>query len=341
MAWIVACLLAAAWPLAVGVVRPGITGYERALLPDMVHGRAHQPFVKRQLVPLAVRAILAITPESADRALRNVFERSSVVRRLRWPAADAPEFVAALAVMYASMVGFLLVLKKLLRTLLTIPETAARIVVLVVAVVLPITFAGKLYIYDFAQLLLFTAALLCMCERRWGWYYPLLALACLNKETSVLLIAVFVGWMGRRTLERGNLPHVVAQMAIGLSICGLLAFVYRDNPGATTEYHLHRNLAGPPTMLGQVRLALLAAGFLLAVRGTPRASAFMARGFLWSLLPLLIATFFLGYIDELRDYYEALPLGLCLVVLSIGGRWGVCARDDHPSHSNRPRPVRR
>ena len=59
---------------------------------------------------------------------------------------------------------------------------------------------------------------------------------------------------------------------------------------------------------------------------TRDASPFMSRGFLVTLLPLLVATLFLGYIDELRDYYEALPLGLCLVLLTVGRRWGVRAQ---------------
>ena len=80
-------MLAGAVPLAVGVVRPGITGYPRCLLEEMVSGQAHRPFVKRQLVPLIVRAGAALTPESLDSRLRDTFAGSRLARRLRWPPA--------------------------------------------------------------------------------------------------------------------------------------------------------------------------------------------------------------------------------------------------------------
>ena len=321
--WGIAFLLAAGWPLAVGIVRPGITGYAPAMLPDMIHGRAHRPFVKRQLVPLVVRAGLAITPRPLDDRLREAFERSSLVRRLRWPAQDAPEFVLTLLVMYLSLLGFLAVLPRLLQTLLVIPETAARAATLLLAVALPVTYAGKLYIYDYTQLLLFTACLLCIIRRRWVWYYPVFVLACVNKETSILLAAVFAVWQGRHVLSRVNLPHFVAQACLGLAVCTVIAWIFHGNPGSSAEWHLQRNLAPPGTRLAQIRLAVLAAGVLLAVWSTRDASPFMSRGFLVTLLPLLAATLFLGYIDELRDYYEALPLGLCLVLLTVGRRRGV------------------
>ena len=325
--WAVAYLLAAAWPLAVGIERPGITGYERAMLPDMIHGTAWQPFVKRQLVPLVVRGGLTLPPQSLDDRLRQVFERSSIVQKLRWPAQYAPEFVLSLVVMYASMLAFLVVLRKFLRTLLEISEGGSHAAVLVVAVGLPISFAGKLYIYDFTQLLLFTAGLLCMYQRRWWWYYPLFALACLNKETSILLVAVFACWIGRRAFESANLAHIAAQAVIGLGICAVLAWIFRHNPGGGIEWHLQRNLSPPITKLAMIRLAVLVLAIILALWRFRGAPVFVSRGFLVTLLPLLVATLFFGYVDELRDYYEALPFGLCLVLLTLGKRWGVYARE--------------
>ncbi len=324
--WAAAFLLAAAWPLAVGIVRPGITGYGPAMLPDMIHGRAHQPFVKRQLVPLIVRAGLAVTPATIEDSLCRAFERSSLVRRFRWTAEDAPEFVWSLLVMYLSLLGFLLVLSRLLRQLLVMSEPAAHAVSLVVAIGLPITYAGKLYIYDYSQLLLFTAALSCMIRRQWPAYYLLFFLACVNKETSILLAAVFGVWQGRQVLRRINLAHFFSQCFIGLVVCGLIAWIYRDNPGSGAEWHLDRNLAPPVTLLARMRLAVLAGGFLLAVWSIRSAPPAVGRAFLVTLMPLVVATFFLGYIDELRDYYEALPMGLCLVLLAIGRRWGLQAR---------------
>jgi hypothetical protein len=228
--------------------------------------------------------------------------------------------------MYVSMVGFLLVLQRLIRRLLIISDAAAHAAVLALAVGLPISFAGKLYIYDFTQLLLFTAGLMLMHQRRWWLYYPVFALACLNKETSILLAAVFAVWQCGRIFDRSNLPHLLVQGMVGLAILAVLGWVFRDNPGSSVEWHLQRNLAPPVTRLAYVRLAVLAVSVLVAVWSVRRACPFVSRGFLITLLPLLIATLFLGYIDELRDYYEALPFGLVLALITVGRSRGVCPR---------------
>ena len=75
---------------------------------------------------------------------------------------------------------------------------AAYCVAMAVGVTLPVTFCGKVYLYDFPQLLLFTLGLGFLYQRKWAWFYAVYVLACLNKETSVLLGVVFAVWMGRR-----------------------------------------------------------------------------------------------------------------------------------------------
>ena len=228
---IAAYLLAGAAPLAIGVLRPGITGYERSQLEDMVYGQAFRPFVKRQLVPLIVRTGMAVMPDSVDAVLQEVFVGFGVVNYLRWPSAYASEYVLTLMIMYASMVGFLVLLRRLLTRSLAISPGIAHAVTLSVAVGLPVCYAGQVYMYDYSQLLLFTGGILYMMKGRWGIYYPILALACLNKETSILLPVVFACWKGRELLQRVNLIHFAAQAAVAVSICAALAWMYRYKPG--------------------------------------------------------------------------------------------------------------
>lgn len=308
-------LLAGMIPLAVGVVRPGITGYHRCLLQEMVYGQAYRPFVKRQLVPLIVRAGVCATPESLDARLRDAFADSALLQRLGWPPTYAPEFVLTLLVMYVSTIAFLVFLRRLLLHCLDIPPGIAHGVVLAVAVMMPVCYAGQVYIYDYTQLMLFTAALLCMLQGRWRAYYPVFALVCLNKETSILLPAVFACWKGREIFKRHNLTHLMAQGVIAVSICAVLAWIYRNNPGGDTEWHLERNLAMQFTVLAWIRLTVLLLGVVLALWGMRTAPAFLTRGFLATLPILVVSAFLFGYVDELRDYYEALPFGVGLITL--------------------------
>jgi len=307
-------------PLAVGVVRPGITGYPRAMLEDAVYGRAHQPFVKRQLVPLMVRGSAAMVPERVSESLSRAFADSKLVQRLGWPPSYATEFVLSLVLMYAGMLAFLVVLRAFLHACLDLPTRLGHTATLVVGVALPVTFAGQLYLYDFWQLFLFTAGLLWMVRGRWWLYYPTFVLACLNKETSLLLPVVMAVWMGRQVVGRRQLVHLLAQLVGGGAIVFALAWAFGDNPGAGLEWHFGRNLSMPFTMLAWLRLTVLAAALVLSLASIRRAPAFLARGLVATLPVLVIAALFFGYIDELRDYYEALPFVVALVLLTVAGK---------------------
>lgn len=310
-------------PLAVGVVRPGITGYPRAMFEDAVYGRAYQPFVKRQLVPLMVRGAATLVPEGVSESMSRTFAGSKLVQRLGWPPAYATEFVLSLVLMYAGMLAFLVVLRAFLHACLDLPTWLGHTATLVVGVALPVTFAGQLYLYDFWQLFLFTAGLLCMVRGRWWLYYPTFVLACLNKETSLLLPVVMAVWMGRQVVAGRQLVHLLAQLLAGGGVVLALAWAFRDNPGAGLEWHFGRNLSMPFTMLAWLRLTVLAAAVALSLASIRRAPTFLARGWVATMPVLVIAALFFGYIDELRDYYEALPFVVALVLLTAGRSLGI------------------
>lgn len=342
--------LVAFWAVGVGAYRPGITGYQglkaRATLEDTIFGRAHKPFVKRQLAPLVVRGSSALVPDSARQALSDAFARSRLISsRLGWPPQYATEYVISLLLMAACALGFLLTLGRLIAA--TLPDARgqddlatkdprgqdaratkdycattplAHLAALATGLLLPGFYAGMTYIYDFPQLLLFTLAALLMYRRQWTAYYVVFALACLNKETSILLPVVMTLWLGRRALQLRWALHIVAQFVVGLAIIAALAWVFRDNPGSGIEWHLDRNIWAGWSKLGWLRLAFLAVLVLLALRRIGRAEPFLRAGLAGTLVPLLVATLFMGYLDELRDYYEALPFLVPLVVLGLTPR---------------------
>jgi len=316
----VAYLAVAAVPLSVGVFRPGMNYYHKAKMVDMVYGRAHQPFVRRQLVPVMVRGCVAVMPESMRNQLQEKFAKSELVKRLGWDAEYAGEFVAAIVLMYGALLGFLLVLRLFLVQFFELSGIKSHFVVLVTGLLLPATFCGVFYIYDFSQLLLFTAGALLIRQKRWGLFYPVFILGCLNKETTILLPVVFAVYHGWRTLRWENLKHFLGQMALGLAMVGMLSWLFQGNPGGAAEWHLERNLHPGLTGLGWARLIILLMAVVLCLVRLLKAPVFLRRGWLATMPILLVATFFLGYIDELRDYYEALPFTVGLILLTLGAK---------------------
>jgi hypothetical protein len=55
----------------------------------------------------------------------------------------------------------------------------------------------------------------------------------------------------------------------------------------------------------------------LAAVGWRAKDAFLRRGFLLVLLPLVLLSFAFGYVDEIRGYYEAWALLLLLAVPTV------------------------
>ena len=319
-------------PLSVGLMRPGLTPSPRVLPQDMVYGQAHRPFVKRQLVPSIVRVGTAAMPDGLRESLEASFEASPWVRRMGWPNAFATEYALIVAFMYLCLIGFLSQLQRFLRQCLQVSSRFAHGVVVLVGLGLPICYKAIFQIYDFAQLFLFTSCLLLMLRGRWGLYYLVFLLACVNKETSLLLPVILGAWLGRRCMERRWLLHLGSQLAIGLAIALALAWRYRDNPGTDLEWHLFHNLTLSWNALGWLRLSILCLAVPLALWQARRASRFLRSGFIVTFAPLLSLTLFFGLVDELRDYFEALPFTVALILLLFG----IKARDVEPVWSDRP-----
>ncbi|MBN2211956.1 MAG: hypothetical protein JW709_11220 [Sedimentisphaerales bacterium] len=319
-------LICATLPVTVGVHRPGITGWKPALYEDLIYMRASRPYVKRQLIPFLVRTITRITPQGIKDALKKRFGQSTWAQKHGWPADYATEYVVGLVIMIACLAGGLAALYHFLRLFLEITPLQAHGAALGTGLLLPLSLSGKMYYYDWGVLLLFTWAMVLMYQQRWRWYYPVFILACLNKETTILLPAIMAVWLGRKALRRSFVYHILAQVVLCGGICLAIAWWLRDRPGGNTEWHLQRNLGMNLSRLAYVRLVIMAMGIILAIKGLRGAPVFIYRGYLLILCVLLTTMLFIGYIDELRDMYEILPFTIVLILIAVGRRWGIQPR---------------
>jgi hypothetical protein len=315
-----AYLILAAIPVSVAVFRPGITGYYRAELEDMVYGRAYRPFVQRALVPLIVRNCTLVVPHSAKSFLQDKFNASQTIKKFQWNPEYAAEYLITMAIMYMSFIAFLLILRNFILCFLGLSASASHLAVFFIAILLPATFVYKVYIYDFPQLLLFTSCLLLLYKQSWLPFYPVYVLGCINKETTVLVPLVFLFWMGTKSLKGSVLLHFLVQLVIGIAVYLVISHIFRNNPGGGTEWHLVRNLTKPFVLggFGKLRLLLFLLAVILPVWKLKQSPLFLKRSLL-AIFPLLIClTVFFGQIDELRDYYEALPVVYTLSLAAIG-----------------------
>jgi hypothetical protein len=314
--------------LAMFIAGPGINCSDKAMFGDMVYGRADRPFVYRALLPGTVRAVSSVVPSQTRDFVNRSIAGSPLVgplfHGLGWEEEYWTEFVIALALLYGSLLGFLFAMRYFLRGVLLTPAWFADAVSLAAVVVLPPFFRHYGYIYDFPLLLLFTAGLGFMVRQRWWPFLVVFLLGCINKETTILLTMLFVLHFRKHdSMERPVFWKLVAaQLTIFAVVKLALSLAFRGNPGAFVEFHLiDHNLAILRSYSLSTPLLWLGVGLLVFFRWSEKPK-FLRRG-VWIPVVLLVFALFLGYIDELRGYYEALPVLLLLVAQSIAAVVGV------------------
>lgn len=292
----------------------------RALVPDMVAGTAYRPYVYRALAPRAVQAVDRLLPSAARTAGDSLVARTPwLAERWHWSTPHGSWFVWTFLIQWLSLVVFATSFEALARATLSlsgaIPVFGAGIMLLLV----PIHFGFQNFVYDFPELALFTLALARLAERRWLAFAMVLALAMLNKETSLLLIPVFVIWAWGVLPPPRLATHALAQVAIAAAALLAIRALYAHNPGMPVEFHLQRNLHHQPGPREIVHGLAYSALCFVAVMGAPRVPR-VALAALIVGTALTATTLFLGFLGEYRDFYELFPL-LGVMMLVHAQRW--------------------
>ena len=297
--------------------RVGINGNPPTMFRDLVDGTAHRPFVYRALAPAVIRTLDKIVPETINDRLVSVASSGPVAElftRYGWEQEYAPVYLITAGFLFVCLLLFVHAFGVFSRSQYEMNPVFCRVFSLVALAGLPCFFRYYSYLYDFPHLVLFCYAMAMMSLRRWKAYLPLFVLACLSKETTVLLIAVFVihYWKARKTMPFFALA--AAQVVVFASVKFWLNTLFADNPGASVEFHLGHNLMLNPYGFSQVGV-LVGLGVLCAKdwRDQP---AFL-RSAVWMLLPLIGLTFLFGLLDEYRDYYEVYPVVLLLAAPAV------------------------
>jgi hypothetical protein len=303
-------------------MKPGLGGED--FFGDMVYGRAPQPFVTRVLVPWLIRAAVAVTPPAA-RAQTEESVRRSLTNDGKpvWLYQYPFEFTLAKNILLLFVIGFAFAFWWLARLTLDVPAPAVDVIPIVTLFALPGLYGYGSMLYDLPALCLFTLGLALIAARRFWFYMLVFAVCVLNKETGLLLTLVWaVSEVRKRKLKPRQLVEGVGlQFGFWLVVRGLLLWSFRNNPGEPIALHLFRNaqvLAVPGNwflfrpvadwlILPRGFNVLYILGFIASLFALKRAPQFLKDAF-WVAVPLFVLTWLFGNADEMRVYYELLPI---------------------------------
>jgi len=303
-----------------------LNGDPRSTLAGLIDGTASRPFVQRVLVPVLTRGVVGVIPASARAGFSDALMGSQKFRkesaRLGWDTSRLPEYFVALLLSFAALATFPFILRSLFRTLYETDAGLTNLIPLGVLLGLPLFFGvGTHYVYDFPALLLFTAGVLLIVRRDWSLFYPVYAIGCLNKETTVLLaLATILVW--RRSMPaRHRALHAGVQVAIFGAVEYALTIAYAANPGSALEFHLFGNIHNLllPYTLEWAFFALLIG--MLVFYDIERKHEVL-RACAWLIVPFGLLMFLFAWMSELRDMYEIYPVFALLIAHTFAFSWG-------------------
>lgn len=289
----------------------------------LIAGTGQTPFQYRILIPLIARGVIAV----------GGLAHLNIPPRAIFFVSDTAFTFGALAVATCTLKALSLSRSEILAALVALGAIlqtnyfATEILNVLCVYDLPAVFFAFLETYF-------------LMRSKLGWFYAVLPIALLNRETAVFLCLLFLlvnlGRMSLATLAK----HMALQGAIVLLIKGAVMAAFMHNPGAgglsfyTTDFtatgsaahRLHdlRLLENLRLFIRPRRLvhmssvfAFLWIPYLFALRGL-RHRFFSAAA--WVFPPVFALMFVVGNIDEFRIYSELIPI-LFLTVALYGAQW--------------------
>lgn len=290
-------------------------------LPDMVYGSAAKPYVYRTLLPTAARLTISAIPDESRTALLDLLEKNGVAdilhQKMGWKREYFLEYGIVLALMYLSLVCFIYALKYLSVSVFLTSKTVTGLMALVALAGLPYSFRYYGFLYDFTTLFLFTLCLGLMVRQRWRLFCLTFFIACVNKETTILITLVFVIHFLRNSgIDRALFKWlVILQIAMFSFVKVILYVAFKDNPGGLVEFHFDDNLR----FIGEYSIPKVVVFFAIALILFYKWSAkptFLKHA-IWIFAPVVLLVLAFGYLHEWRAYYEVYPIAFLLLAHSV------------------------
>jgi hypothetical protein len=304
---------------------------------NLAKGKALAPFVHRRLLPDLARGLASVIPPQLSDAMRRCAEGDGVVgsqlRRQGWHASDFPLLASAHLLIYTSVVGFMFACRWLVLLLYDRPGWLADLAGAVLGVALVGGMGDRHYSsypYDLPHAFVFALALAALVGRRW-WFVPVFAVACYSKETAGLLVLAYALLApDRRSWTFWGVLGLLGSIFAAVRLWILAHYPAPEGdfwfPGRNAQY------------LGDGCFYLWFAPFFVVgaarLLGRWREYPLALRKLCLLLGPVLAVAFFKGWIEELRQYLEFLPIvGLIVfqwIVQEAGGGRLLRVRSDAP-----------
>lgn len=298
--------------------------YVGADLAQLVYGSAHLPYQYRVLVPALVRGV-------AELNLVPLFQLLCAPLDLRALAVSldtTPEIAAPFVVFeILSVLGILLSFRALMKQLISSEgfSLIGAVMLLSLLYALPLlTEESRLwYPSDMPAVLVVILSYLFLLFGKLPYFYAVFLLGSFNRESTVFLLPVLFFFPVSTLKSSWAMYHTTILLGCWLVIKWFLFQMFRENAG----YPLHPNIFINVELLSKSgALGITLVGLLLSLVMywliIVRFKEYRLRSAFLGLGALLVCTFFAGKWDEMRVYFECMPLLVSASILAITPRPG-------------------
>jgi len=261
--------------------------------------------------PHALAAGIASTPYQY-RVLVPWLVRGAMGAHLIGPDSEMAVFAAIQTV---TLVVLAFVFRRYLSLFIN-DRVLASVMALTLYAVLPFNYFNlPYYPYDIPSVLFFTLGLLLIHQRNWWWFYPVFAVATLNRETSLFLTVVMVCVL----FDTYPWPKLGLLAGSQLAIWGVIKialwFLYRENRWLGYGLYQFQLKANVATILafpikGIIALSTWGCLWIAVIIWHRRIHDVFLRRTLWTVPVFIASMFVVGFVIELRIYGEVLPIVL-------------------------------
>jgi len=278
--------------------------------PSMLDGTAVRPAAYRILLPTLAEASRNLVPAQMVARFEAAPRGTVLVEAFHnlgggtYPA----QAIVVLVLILTSLIGFVFVEKKLLQELGYRPEEQAVLPLVIAVFTVPLSIYFS-YFYDLPQVFLFALSLLFLYRRDWLAYMITLAVALLNKETSILAVVVFGVYYFSRLPRRNYLLLLGVQLGIFIAVRSFISSMVSDQPGQpifwTIKDHIQQYTKYPSTFI--FTLVFLGIILFLVFRNWQAKPVFLRSASAVFVL-MLILFFAAGMPMEFRVFLDVLPV---------------------------------
>jgi hypothetical protein len=262
------------------------------LIEQNVFGLISKPFVYRQFVPIMAQLLIRFGRIRAD--------------------------IAVILIIYFSAIGFVYSIKYLYtafwkRTIFTDITALLGIELLFLIII------KDQKIYDISTAFFFTLGLALLARYKFIMFSVLYPLACLNRETTIILTLFFMVYFFRRMKLEIYIVALTYQVFIYLIIRLVIMQVFSQNPGTIAYFRPLQNLLAylNNPFLTFVFISLIVILLFIIINKWFEKPLFLRTAFLIFISTSSIMYFLFGVSFEIRVFIEVYPIALLLSLQSL------------------------